>query len=126
MPTAEARIDTERPSRYLVQFCKHAAAMGAARGHGPGAHLRGLLARRDMRVQAEWSDTHGTVTFDPWGTCTVDVGANVLALRIDATDDESLNRIQDVITRDFARFGRRDRLTVRWHLLDAPGTGPAA
>jgi hypothetical protein len=83
-------------------------AQGAARGHGPGAHQRGLLARRDVRVQAEWSDTHGTVTFDPWGTCTVHAGANVLTLRIEATDEDNLRRIQDVIARNFARFGRRD------------------
>ena len=31
MPIALARIETQRPSRYLGQFCKHAAAMGGRR-----------------------------------------------------------------------------------------------
>ncbi len=105
MPTAEAHVDTERPSRYLVQFCKHAAAMGAAGGHG---------------------DTQGTVTFDPWGTCTMHADTNTLALRIDAPDEENLQRIQDVIAKDFDRFGRRDRLTVHWHRPETPDVGPAA
>ncbi|HYS35550.1 MAG TPA: DUF2218 domain-containing protein [Pseudonocardiaceae bacterium] len=126
MPTAEAHVDTERPSRYLVQFCKHAAAMGAAGGHGPRVHLRGMLTRRDVRVRAEWSDTQGTVTFDPWGTCTMHADTNTLALRIDAPDEENLQRIQDVIAKDFDRFGRRDRLTVHWHRPETPDVGPAA
>lgn len=38
----------------------------------------------------------------------------MLTLRIDATDEESLRRIQDVLARDLIRFGRRDRLVVEW------------
>ena len=130
MTTAEARIETERPSRYLVQFCKHAAAMGAAGGHGPRAHLRGMLTRRAVRIHAEWSDTHGVVTFDPWGQCTLTADARTLTLRVAAADEDNLRRIQDVISRDFDRFGRREHLTVSWQGPEAPSvqsdTGPAA
>ncbi|MGW0840961.1 DUF2218 domain-containing protein [Streptomyces sp. NPDC002787] len=28
MPIAEARVETERPSRYLVQLCKHFSDKG--------------------------------------------------------------------------------------------------
>jgi hypothetical protein len=115
MLTAEARIDTERPSRYLVQLCKHAAAMGATQGHGPRVHLRGLLTRREVQVHAEWTDTHGTVTFTPWGRCTLTADATTLTVRIDAADEDDVCRIQDVITRNLNRFGRRERLTVQWH-----------
>jgi len=123
MLTAEARIDTERPSRYLVQLCKHAAAMGATQGHGPRVHLRGLLARREVHVHAEWSDTQGTVTFTPWGRCTLTADATTLTVRIDAADEDDVHRIQDVITRNLNRFGRREHLTVQWH---RPETRPAA
>jgi hypothetical protein len=34
MPILQAQIQTERASRYLVQFCKQAAAMGGG-GHTP-------------------------------------------------------------------------------------------
>lgn len=108
MLTAEVQIETERPSRYLVQFCKHAAAMGGAHGHGPRVHLGGMLARREVQVHVEGSDTHGTVTFTPWGQCTLQANANTLTLRIEATDEENLRRIQDIVTRNFDRFSRRD------------------
>ncbi|MCX5044064.1 DUF2218 domain-containing protein [Aldersonia sp. NBC_00410] len=129
MHTAEASIETSRPSRYLVQLCEHAAAMGRPHRHSPRVHLAGTLERREVRVSAEWSDTHGTVTLTPWGRCTIDAEPNTLTLRIEAADEEGLGRIQDVITRDFDRFGRRENLTVRWRRSEtpdvAPGAGPA-
>jgi hypothetical protein len=111
MLTAEARVTTSRASRYLVQLCKHADAMGTAQGHG---HLRSMLARREVRVHADWSDTYGTITFNPWGQCTITADANTLTLRIQAATDEELGRIQDIITRDLKRFGRRDQLNLVW------------
>jgi hypothetical protein len=126
MLTAEAHVETGRPSRYLVQFCKHAAAMGASHGHGPRVHLRAVLGRREVRVRAEWSETDGVVTFDPWGRCTIAADGGTLTLRVDAVDEDGLGQIQDVITRNFNRFGRREHLTVDWRRLDAPGTGSAA
>ncbi len=114
MLTAEADVATERASRYLVQLCKHAAAMGDARGHGSRIHPHSMLARREVEVHADWSDTHGTVTFNPWGQCTITADAHALALRIEAADEQSLQRIQDVITKDLGRFSRRDELAVTW------------
>ncbi len=55
MLTAEAHVETTRASRYLVQFCKHADSMSRHRGHG--MHLGEALARRDVQVHADWSDT---------------------------------------------------------------------
>jgi hypothetical protein len=119
MLTVEAQVETERPSRYLVQFCKHAAAMGG--GHrGPGMHLGDALARREVQVHADWSDTHGVVTFTPWGQCTITASADMLTLRVEAADEENLRKIQDIITRDLGRFGRRDGLAVNWQPAHTP------
>ena len=52
MRIAEARIDTDRPSRYLVQFCKHAAAMGSGRGHQLRAHAEGVSATGRVTIRA--------------------------------------------------------------------------
>jgi hypothetical protein len=121
MPTAEARIETERPSRYLVQLCQHAAAMGGA-PHGHRAHRGdGPVAR----VEAEWSGTLGVIRFDPWGQCTVEATATTLTLRIEAAGENELRRIRDVITSDLTRFGRRDQVSVIWQLSEAPGADPA-
>ena len=123
MPVLEARIETERASRFLVQFCKHAAAMGGG-GHSPRMHLHGTAARREVQVAAEWSDTSGTVTFTPWGLCTLTADAGVLAVRVDAAAEDGLAQIRDVITRDFARFSQRDPLTLTWQRSDDPGAAP--
>jgi hypothetical protein len=116
MVTAETRIDTDRPERYLAQICKHAAAMGGP-GHRGRMHKGGHSQREELDVNAEWSDAHGTVTFTPGGTCTLTADGTVLTLRIEATDEESLRRIQEILTRDLDRFGRRDRLVVDWQDL---------
>jgi hypothetical protein len=97
---ATARIETERPSRYLVQLCRHASAMDGAHGH--------------TGVRAEWSETHGTVHFGQWGRCVLDAEAGTLTVRVEADDEDGLRRIQEVVSRDLDRFGRRDRLAVDW------------
>jgi hypothetical protein len=114
MPTLEAQVETERASRYLVQFCKHAAAMGGG-GHTMRMHLHGMLNRRDVQVAAEWSDTRGAVTFTPWGRCTLASDTKTLTLRIEAAGEDGLEQIRDVVSRDLERFSRRDPLTVTWH-----------
>jgi hypothetical protein len=123
MPILQAQIPTERASRYLVQFCKHAAAMGRRGGHTPRMRLHAPIAR-EVQVAAEWSDTSGTVTFTPWGRCTLTAHNGALTLRIDATDEDAAARIRDIITRDFERFSHRDPVTVTWHRSDTPGAAP--
>jgi hypothetical protein len=123
MPILHAQIQTERASRYLVQFCKHAAAMGDG-GHTPRVHLHAPMARREVQVTAEWSDTGGTVTFTPWGQCTLAATTGTLTLRIDAPHDDGLTQIRDVIDRDLERFSRRDPLTVTWQRSGTPGAAP--
>lgn len=121
MPTIEARVATDRPSRYLQQFCKHASAMGDGRGRThrkpPHAPDRSLLV-----AAAEWTETRGVVTFTPSGRCTLTTGAGVLIVRIDADDADTLRLIQRVVSDDFARFGQRDGVDVRWQERTEPPT----
>src|SRR2546429_4334530 len=123
MPILQAQIQTERASRYLVQFCKHAAAMGSA-VHTARMHLYAPMARREVQVAAEWSDTSGTVTFTPWGRCTLTADDGTLTLHLDAADEDGAAQIRDVITRDFERFTRRDPVTVTWRRSETPGAAP--
>lgn len=127
MLTAEARIETKRPSRYLIQLGKHAAAMAGTGGHRLRLHSAGgALARREVQVHAEWSDTEGCIRFDPWGQCTITIGDDVLLLRVEATDEDNLRRLQDLLARDLGRFGQREQLTVNWRRPEAPSGGPPA
>jgi hypothetical protein len=111
MPTAEAHVQTERPSRYLVQLCQHFNHKGSFLGSHRPEFLRPEL------MNVEWSADHGTVSFG-WGQCTMQAGQGVLILRAEADSEENLRRVQDVVTRNLSRFGRRDRLTVTWQQLE--------
>ncbi|MET9817255.1 MULTISPECIES: DUF2218 domain-containing protein [unclassified Streptomyces] len=119
MPIAEARVETERPSRYLVQLCKHFSNKGRHLGHRTHAHQGGdAQALRDMRTVAEqaqvkWSDTAGEVGL-PWGRITMGTVTGALTLRVQAADEEDLSRLQGLVAGHIERFGRREGLRVSW------------
>ncbi|HEY0697813.1 MAG TPA: DUF2218 domain-containing protein, partial [Micromonospora sp.] len=104
-------------------FCRHAAAMGTG-GHALRMRLHALTAPREVRVAAEWTERGGTVTFTPWGRCTLAATADALTLRVDAADEDGLTRIRDVVTRDFERFSRREPLSVSWQRSEPDSAAP--
>ncbi len=117
MPTAEAAIDTPRAARYLAQFGKHAAAMAGTRGHSMRMHGDNPLAR-GVNLHVECADDQVVVTFAPWGRATLRAQDDRLTVRAEATDEQNLRRIQDILARDIERFGRRDHLTLTWNGTD--------
>lgn len=132
MLTAEAQIQTHRPSRYLIQLCSHASDMGGHRGHGLRARQAGGAPEDSPELRhAEWSDTRGIVSLS-WGQCTLQATPGTLMLRAEAVDEENLRRIQELIGRRLESFGRRDHLKVDWqrqrtdsdHAPDVPASPP--
>jgi hypothetical protein len=117
MPTLEGHVETERPSRYLAQLCRHADQMTRLR-HRPRSHGDGGAAPEVRHV--EWSETHGTVSL-PWGTWTVETTTSGLTLRVEAADEKGLRQIQDLVAGRLENIGRRDRLKVIW---EAPALRP--
>lgn len=99
MLIAEAKIETERPGRYLVQLCQHINLV--AQTHP------------QMRAQAEWSDDRGVINFGA-GRCVLRADAGVLTLRAEAADADTLNELQQRIAGRLEQVGRRDGLTVTW------------
>jgi hypothetical protein len=89
--TSDARVTTDRASRYLGQLCKHFA----------------------HKVHAEWDDVHGFVDFG-WGNCALTATPDALLLHAEAPDPESLGRVEYVLGDHAGRFGARDSLTVEW------------
>lgn len=129
MPSAEATVPTPNAPRYVAQLGKHATAMAGGRGHQMRRHDGNPLAGGEVTLHVEQSADRTTVTFDPWGRCTVHAELDRIALRIDAADEQNLQRIQQIITRDIERFGRREHLSLAWRHLDPPadaGTDPAS
>ena len=122
MPTAEAQIETERPSRYLAQLCRHVNNISSTDRHLQNRRHRHAAGERQARPQlpphVEWSDTHGTITFGD-GKITMHAGPGALTLCAEAADEETLRRIQNLITGLLNRFGRRDHLTVTWQWPEA-------
>lgn len=122
MLSTEAHVVTARPSRYLIQLCKHFSRKGRHLSHRPRSHLgvdaQTLSAMRIAAEQAQvdWSETEGSVSL-PWGTITLRTAPGVLLLRVEAAGEENLQRLQDLVTQHVERFGRRDGLQVSWQRL---------
>jgi hypothetical protein len=117
MPILHAAVQTDRAARYVVQFGKHAAAMGGG-GHAARIHKHATAARGEVAVAAEWSETDATVTFLSWGRCTLAVDGGTLTVRIDAADEHGLVRIREIVDGDLKRFGGRDPITVNWQRIE--------
>jgi hypothetical protein len=88
---AEARVKTGKPSLYLQQLCAHF-------GH---------------RISAEHTEERGSIRFDA-GTCELAAEPETLVVRVEAADQESLERLERVVGSHLERFGYRDALTVQW------------
>jgi hypothetical protein len=96
MPTAEARIVTDRPSRYLVQLCQHVNSIYSKGGLVSHRRRRRLVAggtqeRPDVPPRVEWSETQGSISFDA-GNITMQASPGALILRAESADEESLPR----------------------------------
>ncbi len=99
MLNAEARVETERSSRYLVQLCRHF-------DHEAQSHT-------EVQAHVEWSDDRGVADFG-WRRCTLRAGPDVLTLLAEAPEEESLQRVEHLVADHLARFANADHVTVTW------------
>ena len=126
MLTAEAHVQTNHPGRYLAQLSRHAQQVHRMR-HRPHSHNERGAQPPPKVKHAEWSETRGSIDFG-WGRCTLQANGDLLTLRAEAADEEDLQRVQDIVTRDIERFGSREHLKVSWQRLDPPisASGPVS
>ena len=93
MPASQAVIATASASTYLQQLCKH------------WSH----------KFAVEFTPDHGVIPFDETRRCIVDASAEELALRIEAADDATVERMQGVLIDHLKRFAFREELgDVKW------------
>lgn len=119
MPAAQARVGTERASRYLAQLCRHVTSIYAKTRHQRRHASDGAAHPAGAPPRAEWTETHGTISF-PGGTITLQATPDALILRARAESLQDLQRAQELVSGHLTRSGRRDQLTVTWHPLDPP------
>lgn len=125
MLISEAHVETERPSRYLVQLCRHLEQMGRPLGHRPRSHGGGDMHAPPEVQHVEWSETSGTVHLN-WGQWTMRAAPGTLTLCAEAANENDLRQIQDLVAGRLEKIGRRDHLTVTWQRSEAPGIQPEA
>ena len=89
--SSRAAVRTATPERYAKQLVEHL-------GHRVAFTTEGAVST------AEIAD----------GVGSVEVGDGVLVLRAEAADQQTLDRVQDVLGRHLERFGRRAELEVVW------------
>lgn len=124
MLTAEARVETDRASRYLDQLCRHTQQMGQHPHYGSRAHGGGSRTHRPPEVHdVEWSETRGTVRLS-LGQWVLQAIPEALVLRVEAADEDDLQRMQDLIAARLEKIGRRDHLSVSWRRSEAGGVQP--
>jgi uncharacterized protein len=89
--TSRAAVATDKPVPYMRQLCKHF-------GH---------------KVDAAFGDDSGYIQFE-FGRCELQAREGELDLTVSAADEESRERMRQVVGSHLERFGRRDALTVAW------------
>ena len=96
MPSSEARVSTASASRYLQQICKH------------WSH----------KFAVEFTPEQGRIPFAPDRACDFAATGDTLTMRIEAADDETLERTQGVVVEHLKRFAfREDFGDIRWTKL---------
>ncbi|CNE91658.1 cytochrome P450 [Mycobacterium tuberculosis] len=127
MLTSQARVRTDRGRRYLKQLCEHGDRLSAViLKHGDndgrtGWNQGGVLPAAQ---HIDRSGAEGVIDFG-WGRCTLRADGENLTLRVEAENQRSLQRLQDVLAGRLQLIGRRDALTVTWDPI-RPGTEAAA
>lgn len=122
MQTAEARVPTDHANHYLTQLCRHAGKMGQHLSSDHAVRSRHVGDAPPSVLHVDWSDTIGAIRFGE-GQCILEASNNALLLRVEATSESALRRLQDGIARRLETFGYREHLTVQWQPSTFQPTG---
>jgi hypothetical protein len=88
---AHADVPTLNARRYMAQLCKH------------WSH----------KYPVELSETDGRITLAA-GTCMLHAGEEALTIDVEAADEPTVRRLEDVVANHVARFAFREELHFDW------------
>jgi hypothetical protein len=113
MPAAQASIRTPNAAVYLTRLCGHAGKMATA-----VRHLHRPRPNRHAGPPPRFSAIHQTddqavITLDR-GQFTLRAQPGQLTIHVQADDQASLQRIQDLLTTRLHTISRREPLTITW------------
>jgi hypothetical protein len=111
MPTAHARVSTDRAGRYLTQLASHVGRMAT---HGDRLRNHGHHGAPPAAPPTGVTGTDAVLTFDG-GRCTLHATDSTLILHTEADDEQRLQEITSRVAARLERIGERDGLTVAWH-----------
>jgi hypothetical protein len=109
MPSAEARVTTERGDRYVTQLCGHLGRMPRPHHlppHGPGPAMPRVTG-------VERTPDHAVIRFTE-GTWTLHQIPGALLLRLDAADHTALAHLMAATAARITTIGRREGVSVTW------------
>ena len=96
MPRSQTLIATRSGSKYLQQLCKH------------WSH----------KFAVEFTAQSGAIPFDAERSCALEAAPDHLLLRVEAGDEQALERTQNVVIDHLKRFAFREDLgEVTWTRL---------
>jgi hypothetical protein len=110
MLVAAAHVRTDHARRYLRQLCRH--------------FEREATAHPEIHLRVDWSDERGVAEFG-WGRCVLRAQRGALTVQAEGPDEESLQRVEHLVTDHLDRFSGGDQLTVAWSRPRATTAGPA-
>jgi uncharacterized protein len=91
MHTAHMQVQTEKASRYLKALCNHF----------------------NRKVTASYDDQHGSVQFG-FANCEMDATEDVLAIHVQADDEENFARVKAVIVSHLEKFTGDENVEMIW------------
>lgn len=92
MLISQSKFKTEKPSKYLMQMCKHFA----------------------HKAETTYTETEGTVNF-PCGVAELSVKEDNLLFSVQALNDDDLTRSKAIIESHIVKFAFREKLeSLEW------------
>ena len=88
---SSAFVATETPARYISRLCKHFA----------------------HKIPVNFDEQQGRIQFDS-GLSLLQAEEGGLRLSVETMDQESLERLQNVVASHFERFAWQEALTLSW------------
>lgn len=92
MSSMNARVPTVNPGRLINRLCKHFS----------------------HKIDAEWSETNGLLTFSI-GECRLSTQNGALALECQSPTSEELNELGQVVASHLIRFAGDEVAEVQWN-----------